>query len=478
MVDMGSGHLISGTTRLMHGILKALVLALGLIIGTNAYLAVFANTPYATEFTTSCASVLPVSKRDHWILVANGLLFLMVAANSASMRAAPRQFPIMMLTGAMAFWIGDAFDSMGMGYDASSLLTAFVIGIVSNGYSRLTGCPAIAPLLSGVLLLVPGSIGVRRTMAALDPTNFGAGSGFAIDFIVIAAWLSIGILGSRVLPPIENHLKPKVVKMLWDIKRSNGIDSRSVYASTIGSQKSETGARRRRPSNSSSSVYSSTSSLGPQTDRADANATPVPLIVHIPPTRPQTSYAQTSRPPSSTLNTPKRPPTRATSGTKTHHFDPVPTDTSHSPPPRPTSSSDATPRASRFSTGVRRADTQKTVATRVVGSRTHESEQPMYASNPSCSGSSEPLHTTTSEHHDEKEARPSRGRLGTIMSIDHAFRSMFARGGRGSRATTNESRVDAHQEVADERHDMEPQVTIEMSVPMTLNETVRDGPHL
>ncbi|KAJ1518128.1 hypothetical protein HMI54_002435 [Coelomomyces lativittatus] len=78
-----------------------------------------------------------------------------------------------------------------------------MVGITSNIYSRFTKNPAIAPILSGVILLVPGSLGVRSSLALIDSSSFGNGSNFAFQVILTALSLSIGILASHVVSPIE-----------------------------------------------------------------------------------------------------------------------------------------------------------------------------------------------------------------------------------------------------------------------------------
>jgi hypothetical protein len=46
----------------------------------------------------------------------------------------------------------------------------------------------------------------------IDSDNFGAGSVFVFEVILIALSLSLGILASRIVPPIDNHLKPSRIQ--------------------------------------------------------------------------------------------------------------------------------------------------------------------------------------------------------------------------------------------------------------------------
>lgn len=61
-------------------------------------------------------------------------------------------------------------------------IAAFAVGIAGQMYGRLTGKLSYVPLLSGVLLLVPGSVGVRGVLALIgsDPSQ---GFNFALVMV-------------------------------------------------------------------------------------------------------------------------------------------------------------------------------------------------------------------------------------------------------------------------------------------------------
>lgn len=69
---------------------------------------------------------------------------------------------------------------------------AFLVGLVSNTYSRVTNDIAIAPILSGILLLVPGSMGVRSSLLILG-NNIGSGTSVAFQMISIAMSITVVI---------------------------------------------------------------------------------------------------------------------------------------------------------------------------------------------------------------------------------------------------------------------------------------------
>lgn len=64
------------------------------------------------------------------------------------------------------------------------VLSALVIGLASNIYARVTNDVAVAPILAGILLLVPGSVGVRSTLGFLGGAS-SDGTNFAFQMLII-----------------------------------------------------------------------------------------------------------------------------------------------------------------------------------------------------------------------------------------------------------------------------------------------------
>ncbi|KAJ3368730.1 inositol polyphosphate 5-phosphatase [Allomyces arbusculus] len=237
MVELTTSHMILGTTRLMTGLVKALMLAFGLAAGYRVYISVLGD-PRAPGGQNSvifspCDAKRAVSASPMWPAIAFFLMLVMAVAMTVQMRAAPRQFPIMILAALVAFWVGYVLNYVDISADMSSVINAFAVGLVANLYSRITGHPSIAPMLNGVVMLVPGSMGVRSTLALLDSDEFGAGAVFGFTFILIAFSLSLGILVSRIVPPIDNHLKPSRILAV----------RRARHAAKVAGGRSRTGRR-------------------------------------------------------------------------------------------------------------------------------------------------------------------------------------------------------------------------------------------
>jgi uncharacterized membrane protein YjjB (DUF3815 family) len=79
---------------------------------------------------------------------------------------------------------------MTSGPQVTPAVAAFAVGIAGQAYGRLTGKLSYVPLLSGVLLLVPGSVGVRGVLAIIgsDP---GQGFQFALRMVNISVSITV-----------------------------------------------------------------------------------------------------------------------------------------------------------------------------------------------------------------------------------------------------------------------------------------------
>ena len=75
-----------------------------------------------------------------------------------------------------------------------------VVTIGSNWYARLTNRPSQITLVPGLLLLVPGSVGLRSLASLLDK-NVMVGVESAFHMVLIAVSLVAGILIANVVSP-------------------------------------------------------------------------------------------------------------------------------------------------------------------------------------------------------------------------------------------------------------------------------------
>jgi uncharacterized membrane protein YjjP (DUF1212 family) len=178
MNELSTGHLVSGTARLTGALVVFLQLGLGIVLGSQ----VAALLPAAGEATTAG---LPA-----WALwpstgvAALGLTVLF--------RARPRDVLPIVASCAVAM-AGAQLGAMLVQPPGSAFVGALGVGLFGNLYARLTGRPSLVPIVPGLLLLVPGSVGFAALSAMLQHDVLsGVATAFTAGFSAVA--LAAGLL--------------------------------------------------------------------------------------------------------------------------------------------------------------------------------------------------------------------------------------------------------------------------------------------
>ncbi|KAG0020574.1 hypothetical protein BGZ81_009289 [Podila clonocystis] len=125
--------------------------------------------------------------------------FLIFPAVSTSINivfnAHPSQWIGMTLVSSVGFTVA---YFMTAGPQVTATIAAFAVGLAGQMYGRVTGKLSYVPLLSGVLLLVPGSVGVRGVLALIgsDPSQ---GFNFALVMVNTSVAITLGVFCSALV---------------------------------------------------------------------------------------------------------------------------------------------------------------------------------------------------------------------------------------------------------------------------------------
>ncbi len=185
--ELSTGHLVSGSSRLSFAVTIFALLAFGLVLGGMAGQAIVGPV-----------ALIEASYRPFWlpfpglISAAFGLMMLI--------QAHIRDWIWIVLVSIIA-WIG---ASLG-GWLEAPVIGAFfggiAVGLAGNLYVRFSRRPSSILHIPGLILLVPGSIGLR-SLATLLQDDVVAGMETAVLAGIIAVALTTGmILASVVMPP-------------------------------------------------------------------------------------------------------------------------------------------------------------------------------------------------------------------------------------------------------------------------------------
>jgi uncharacterized membrane protein YjjP (DUF1212 family) len=179
---------VTGTSRIMYALFSALQLGFGLAMGEN--LVIWAPKPVSAD---SCLSPsLPVYLKLVWFC---GYTF----ASNVLLNARLDQWPGMAFASFVGYVVSE-LTSLKLDSSASSVISAFAVGITGTAYSRFTEDLPLVMVLSGILLLVPGGIGVQGVTAMLGDDVL-SGMGFVFDMVIVGLSITLGLLIAKIALP-------------------------------------------------------------------------------------------------------------------------------------------------------------------------------------------------------------------------------------------------------------------------------------
>ena len=193
MIELATRNLVSGTARLAGALGTFLAIGFGVALGTRLVQALLGRPP-----RSAVAESLP-----EWTLFL--ALLLAPLGFTVLLRAPPRDTIWVTLASALGFG-GSRLGSIFLGPELGVFAGALAVGMASNAYSRAFHRPELVPLVPGMLLLVPGSLGFQ-SFASLLEHNTVSGVETAFRMTLIAVSLATGLLLSNVVLPARRSLR-------------------------------------------------------------------------------------------------------------------------------------------------------------------------------------------------------------------------------------------------------------------------------
>lgn len=187
MTELASRHLASGSARLSSAFIVFAAMTFGVALGTAVVTAIYGGP---------IRSFAPGRLAPWTHLVA---LAVAPIGFALLLRARPRDIPLVCAVS----WLGYAGFQVGAAYLGQVLgasIGTLTVGLVSNLYERFRFGPASVPLVPGVLLLVPGSIGYRSLTMLLNQ-SVAPGLEAGITAVLTAVALAGGLIVANVLVP-------------------------------------------------------------------------------------------------------------------------------------------------------------------------------------------------------------------------------------------------------------------------------------
>lgn len=187
MTELTTRHLASGTARFAGAAVVFVTIGFGTALGMRLAGFVF---PVPLD-------VVPMPLPGWSEALA---LLLALGAIGVLLRVERRSSGVVLAAGVLAYG-GARLGGVLLGSELGAFLAAFALALGANGYARAGIGPASVPLVPGLLLLVPGSIGFR-SVKALVMNDVVSGLATAFSMVLVAVAIVSGLLlANAVLPP-------------------------------------------------------------------------------------------------------------------------------------------------------------------------------------------------------------------------------------------------------------------------------------
>ena len=191
MTELASRHLSSGVSRLFDAGVTFLSIGFGVALGTQVADVLLGDVPSAAPHAPPGWTELAA------LLVAPVCFGLLLKARFRDLG--------WVLLGSVAAYGGTRLGAAAVGPQIGAFAGTFVLGMASNFFARHSNRPAALTYVPGVMLLVPGSIGLRGVTDFLAH-NVSKGLEAGFNAVLVAVALASGMLLATVVVPARRAI--------------------------------------------------------------------------------------------------------------------------------------------------------------------------------------------------------------------------------------------------------------------------------
>jgi len=188
MNDMSTGNTITGVAKFFSSILTCVNLGLGISAALNIQNSYLYPTDPIQLFAQSSVSfpyfVVPVA-----VLICAFPTMILLDASPSHL--------VQLTIGSMIAYFLSSTASIYLGSTFGMWVSSCGVGAMSNVYGRATNYPAIELSLFSIIMLVPGSIGVKSVLANDTLTSVS----FLFQMLQVALAIVTGLFTANILVP-------------------------------------------------------------------------------------------------------------------------------------------------------------------------------------------------------------------------------------------------------------------------------------
>jgi uncharacterized membrane protein YjjP (DUF1212 family) len=188
--ELAARHLSSGTARFAGALVTFLMIGLGVAIGGRLATVTLGALVTSAGASGAAGAAAIAFGPPAWLQIV--ALLLSPLGLSVLLRAPRSEIPWIVVIGALGYFAGRWGAEM-LEPELGMFVGALTVGLASGVYGLLRRRPSSIPLVPGILMLVPGSIGYR-SLTALLAEEVVPGIQTAFRMLLVAASLVAGLL--------------------------------------------------------------------------------------------------------------------------------------------------------------------------------------------------------------------------------------------------------------------------------------------
>ncbi|KAJ1722507.1 pheromone-regulated protein prm10 [Coemansia erecta] len=195
IIEMVSRNMISGTVRFVFALARCFILGYGISVGSTLGTRVLGRSTSVDLLEDQMNSDSGLGNCSDGLSKFWWFLFLpaLSLAFSVSISAHWRQWPSMLVAGCLAYTTSYFSGLSEALAPLAPAIAAFAMGLYANIMASFSNHrSAVEPILGGVQLLVPGSLGLRTVLAFITSSRTSSG-GFLFDMFSASLSIAAGL---------------------------------------------------------------------------------------------------------------------------------------------------------------------------------------------------------------------------------------------------------------------------------------------
>ncbi|KAJ2823982.1 pheromone-regulated protein prm10 [Coemansia erecta] len=187
-IELASRNMHAGTIRVGYALMLAFIIAFGINLGSSIYAEIFKPDRVSGMDIAVCS---PVSRWWWWLAFPVAIMSICLLIN-----VHPRNWPACVAVAGTMFAVFWALVIYLQLQTIGTVVAAFVLGLTGNIWGKLSRHSAYAIMLPGIMVLVPGSVGVRGIMSMFSNPELGASTQLVSQMVQTSLSIMVGLFAS------------------------------------------------------------------------------------------------------------------------------------------------------------------------------------------------------------------------------------------------------------------------------------------